>query len=456
MYCSPFEHPYSATGGQAAAGAASLPRPTLVIPDGDDSPPAHDHPTTSHSTNNESPEHSRPPGQRRVQWPADLSEHVSIQMASPTSRTLTDEGGQDALTRALEEHSKHPELPFDRRYIGQSGSEAPSRAASSDGDPEERLEEMREQMDVYVDPGETDGLPTTGSKGIEAKANKAAWGLVRGYTSGGFGFRQRKNAGFKGGKGEAGDQEKGDVVGEKDDGGFFTNPFKPEGDLSSTDPPNSGRAPQAAGAPGGGILSALIALQQQQQQQGGASGATSGATTPTSLAPSRNDSTAYNSEDDEDEEEERLKFLRKQREKRANRTALQNVVDGGVGLGKGVAGGALGIVGGVGKNVMGGASHVVGGAGKAVGLTGHSRGHSRGQSGDATPARVPGSGTPPTKKKTLFGEAAGGLKNLGGKLGLEIDAHDRPEAARSGAGVFGALTTSTVRPSSPMQSSDSS
>lgn len=372
-------------------------------------------------------------------------------MASPTGRNLTDEGGQDALRRALEEHSKNPDEPFDQRYIGQSGSEAPSRAASSDGDPEERMEEMREQMDVWVDPGETDGLPTIGSKGVEAKANKAAWGLVRGYTSGGFGFRQRKNAGFKGGQGATGEHEKMKGEDEKEGGveGFFRHAFRPENDLSAPEGPQGRRAPQAAGAPGGGILSALIALQQQQQQGDGQhSGATSGATTPTSLAPSsRPDSTHYSSDDEEEEAAERAKFLKKMREKRANRTALQKGVDGAAGMGKGVAGGALGVVGGVGKGVLGGATQVVGGVGHAFG--GHSKNPSRGQSGVATPANG-GQATstpPPQKKKGLFDDAASGLKNFGGKLGLDLDAHERPEAARSGAGVVGGLMLSAVRSS---------
>lgn len=369
-------------------------------------------------------------------------------MASPVSRTLTDEGGRDALTRALEEHSKHPEAPLPSRYIGPSGSEGPSRAASSDGDPEERMEEMREQMDVYVDPGERDGLPTLpGGKGVEERSNKAAWGLVRGVTNGAFGLRGRKNAGFKGGQGKnadgaaptegaekvrhhSSDPEKEITGAGTGGGGFFHNPFRAEADLSSTEPPSL----QNQAAPSGGILSALIALQQQQANasNGGASGATSGATTPTSLAPSRGGSTtAYSSDEDEEEEIERLKFLKKQKEKRQNRTAAQKVVDG-------VGGTAKGVVGGVGKGVYGAGSTVVGTAGSALGF--NSKAHSRAPSGDVTPAvQQGGSKTPPMdkKKKSLFGE----VKKAVGK---GMDDSDRPDAAKSGAGVIGGLMLSTV------------
>ena len=70
-------------------------------------------------------------------------------MASPTTaKNLEEQGGEDALRRALEEHSQNPDAPFPSRYVGSSApnSEGNSTAVSSDGDHEERMADMRDQI----------------------------------------------------------------------------------------------------------------------------------------------------------------------------------------------------------------------------------------------------------------------------------------------------------------------
>ncbi|SCZ87816.1 BZ3500_MvSof-1268-A1-R1_Chr2-3g05284 [Microbotryum saponariae] len=409
---------------------------------------------------------------KKVNWPAELSHHVSIKMASP--KTLQDQGARDELTRALEEHYRKfgagsemdedgPDRDRPIRFIGPSGSEVPSRANSSDGDPEERMEELRQQMEVFVDPGETDGLPTmAGGKSSEARNAKAAWGLVRSYTNGGSVFRQRKKTGFKSGHGakaedsdprvvKAASQDPEKVMSADSNDGQPKSPSSPGGGIGGFvsrmlanhhDPADE--VPIAAGAPsinngGGGILSALIALQQQQAGTGIDSIPPSGATTPTSELPSRG--SVYSSED-EDEEMERIKFTLKQREKRANRSMMHGASTAISNAGKS-AGHALGF----------GHHHATG-----------QRGHRPSSSGEQTPGRTgthgatklfappnsghtsapgsPGFGSFPKRRSGAFTDS---VHNMLGKVGANFeDSSSRPEAARSGAGVFGGLMLSTA------------
>lgn len=417
-------------------------------------------------------------------------------MASPTTaKNLEEQGGEDALRRALEEHSKNPDAPFPSRYVGNSApnSEGNSTAVSSDGDNEERMADMRDHMEVFVDPGETDGLPSASVRGEKGKTDKAAWNLVRSYTSGAMGFRRRKNAGFKGGMGEGAnespaEQHRGgggaaDDEDEKEEGrpGFFRNAVRERNENVSGAPERMGFGTTTTSG-GGGILSALMALQNQQQPPPTASGATSAATTPTSsYAPSRRSSISS----DEDEDAERMKFTNKQREKRATKNAW-HATSGIVGdIGKSVAGAAYGggkaVAGGVyggGKLVagvaVGGAGAALGGVGAVLGVGHHRR------SGSHDPALSPGlsknaglnsfissrssqspqqprspaeSASPPSpgihspKRKNKFVDGTvQQLKKLGGTLGLEVESSSsRPEAAKSSAGVFGGLVLSAVR-----------
>lgn len=449
-----------------------------LVPTGDassgPSPPSNDEPHRPASPTK---------GVRRVQWPADLPDHVSIAMASPTSnpKTLEDHGAQDALTRALEEHSlKGPDDNFPQRYAGSEvASEGTSRAGSSDGDHEERMADMREEMMVFVDPGETDGLPTLNARGAEGKNKKAAWNLVKAYTSGNF-MRQRKNAGFKGGRGNGvvekdkhvvspgSEKDVGGEDGEEKSPGFFHTAARERNENVGGDPSRMGFASGTTqGA--GGILSALMALQNQQQQPQTPSGTTSAATSPgSSIAASRRPSMG-DSSDEEEEELERMRFTIKQREKRATKNSFHGATSVMADVGKNLATG-----------VVGGAGHVLLGAGHAIagGLVGshHGRlspnpnspdpgssspGHARPakhtalnafitsrttalpkKDGSTSTPPSPGIGQPSHPKRGFLDGTVSGIKKVGGKLvGLEPA---RPEAARSSAGVFGGLMLSTV------------
>ncbi|GAA5991484.1 hypothetical protein JCM11641_002055 [Rhodosporidiobolus odoratus] len=425
---------------------------------------------------------------RRVQWP---DGHIAIDMAgiSPTSaRNMASPGAGDELTRALQAHSAAHDTDDDdegsehhSRYIGNEGT--PSRAASSDGDPEERLEALKDDMDVYVDPGETAGLPSARRRNPEEVSAKAAWGLVRGLTQagqlGGPGVRRRKTngqGGFTSGQGlnreesRTGEDDEG-KKGQDDEGdqktGFsaFINRIK-EGNVQDVPPETQF---SAAGAGSGGILSALIALQQQQQRQN-ESTTVSGSTTPTSMGPSTraNSMTDVDMTDDEDEEAERLKFLAKLREKRAKQNKLRQTAGG---LATGLASGATGVAVGAGRGagavigtagrgagaVIGtagkGANAVIGTAGKGAGAVIGIAGKATGLSSKAASRQPSAEGTPATgelgeakrkdKRPGVLDRAVSGFKDVGNAVGLEFADRERPEAARSGAGVFGGLIAGT-------------
>ncbi|GAA5957197.1 hypothetical protein JCM21900_004677 [Sporobolomyces salmonicolor] len=504
----PFDQPYPADSSPRAQP------PHLVIPESDSSSP-NAAPIAAQSRSDEG---SKVPSgtatstsmmvsgsmngsksNRRVQWPADLArgrsgaDHVSIPVTagndnlSPASaRNLSSPGAQDELRRALERHTREhgtdDELTDNEaapRYASRPPSEAPSGAASSDGDPHERLEALKDNMEVYVDPGETDGLPDARKRKPEERSAKAAWGLVRGLTSsaalGGSGLRRRNakaQAGFKGGQGANADEAKkdeearGEEGGERNTGRAFLDRLR-AGNVQDVPPEN--QYSSASGPGGGGILSALIALQRQQQA---ASTTPSGATTPTSLGPStRASSISGDFTDEEEEEDERLRFLAKLHEKRAQKNKLHQLSGQigsgatGVAVGAGRAAGAG--ISGVGR--AGGA--VIGGAGRAGGAVRggvergvagiRSKAHSKQPSAEGTGAPAsPGEAVPAAaprdhgnvdeekdKKETEKENKAkekekdkkgllGRIKEAGSSLGFE---HQRPEAAKSGAGVFGGL-----------------
>ncbi|KAK4046802.1 pheromone-regulated protein prm10 [Microbotryomycetes sp. JL201] len=382
---------------------------------------------------------------RHVQWGEQLSTHVSIPVVSPPtspSRSMQDKGARDHLTQALEAHRRrresmdhdHDGAREQRRYIGNSASEPPSGAVSSDGEPEARMEEMRENMDVFVDPNETDGLPSVNRGGVEAKAKKAAWGLVRQYTTGGMGFRHRKNATGKqqaaGQRESAKDED--DEKDEKGDGGLarIKNPFDSRNDISSTDPPPL-RRPSVAGQnlQGGGILAALIALQQQQQD-----GSVSEPTTPGSMTPSRPSSIA-SSDDEDDDEEERLKFLAKLHEKRARGNLVSQTGSAMAGAGRAV-GSAVGLK----------PSRHSKSATDLASMDLSSHQPKSNTVGSWVQSRV---STPGEKRKTGIFD----IGKLGSKLGVDVD---RPDAAKNGAGVFGGLVASTANLTGPAAPSPSS
>ncbi|KAM0746733.1 DUF1212-domain-containing protein [Meredithblackwellia eburnea MCA 4105] len=429
--------------------------------------------------------------------------------AAPTSpQTLQDLGAQDELQRALEAHRESRSAlagvgsSTPPRYITAAGdySEPPSRGESTDGDGleghDERMHDLRDQMDVFVDPGETDGLPTIGLKEGEnedpdANSRKQAWALVKGYTSGNFGFmRQRKNAGFRSGMGENGDEEdeqepqrvrdeesrvgneekSGNAEDEDEEkkgggaGAFFKNLLRSDG---LTDIPDD-RAPptlSSSGVTGTGVLSALMALQAQQNES--ASVTTSAATSPsTSRAASIR--TSVDSDEETEDEAERIKFIEKLRKKRESKNAFHATSSAVAGAGKEFAKSATKFAtsGLHHKRAVssdgGGITPVSPGAPNHEGHTGHSHSHS------SSSAKSPG-GTPFTllksrssshlppeppspglhnpnmnRKKGFIGETVNQLGKLGRAVGIEHEtSNSRPEAARSGAGVFGGLMLST-------------
>lgn len=162
-------------------------------------------------------------------------------------------------------------------------------------DLQEQLAAVREQMEVWVDPNEVDGMPATSSN-PQASSEKKARALMRSYTSGAMGFLKHKKTGkpgdaFKSGSGAGKDVENGPV--------------------DSTPPL----------AANGGILAALIALNSQPESLPGSTNPSPGhsaATTPggSPLLTSPVDS------DDSDDEMERERFLAKQRAHRASKNAF--------------------------------------------------------------------------------------------------------------------------------------
>lgn len=483
---SPFEQPYASTSSTAPLSTSPLPR--IVIPD--PSPPnevedlhtssfpprrADSEETdgggtaSSHTMLNTSQGTTGSAGTgRKVQWGGHVAIPVGDGSATSPTRNMASPGAQDELTRALQAHSAAHTTDdevdnVDRtHYSGAEGT--PSRAASSDGDPEERLEALKDGLDVFVDPGERDGLPSARRGKPEETSTKAAWGLVRGLTQaghlGGGGMRRRKTGpgGFSSGQGlnrEESKDSKEEADGERKEeerSGFsaFIDRIK-EGNVQ--DLPTEAPAP-ATSIGGGGILSALIAL--QQQQNGPDSTTPSGATTPTSMGPStRANSIAEGIDfsDDEEEEAERARFLAKLHEKRANKNRLHHLADGftqgATGVGVGVGRGAGAVIGTAGRSagaVIGtagkGAGAAINFAGKATGFS--SKPSSKVASGAQTPATGELGETKRKDNKGVFDRAVGGLKGVGNAVGLDFA--ERPEAARSGAGVFGGLITGTVRP----------
>ncbi|BGP56551.1 pheromone-regulated protein prm10 [Rhodotorula sphaerocarpa] len=408
---------------------------------------------------------------RRVQWTPNLPDrsasHLTINVkagpASPTSHDLSSPGASAELQRALEaaaassvdETTSDDDGDIDRPH-GRGPFQLPgmgdnhSRAASSDGEPEERLEALKDNMEIYVDPGERDGLPSASHRDPAERNTKAAWNLVRGMTMkkqlGGpsSSLRRRKQSepapgGFTSGTGAGGDPEKPN---DEDEGGLgrLANRFR-EGNVGDIPQNTSYQSSGAVG--GGGILSALIAL--QQQQNGGDSGATSGANTPSTMGPSsRAASINGDFSDEEDEEEERRKFLAKLHEKRARRNQLHQFADsvgsGVTGVGSAAGRGATAVIGTAGRGagaVIGtagrGAGAVIGGAGKAVGAAGQAFGvqqkTSKNTSAATTPAAVDSGESKSRHRHSTFFN----------KTRSVVDKADRPDAAKSSAGVFGGL-----------------
>lgn len=366
--------------------------------------------------------------------------------------------------------SEEVELGEKDHPFGALKSETASVASAEDR--EEQLAALREQMEVWVDPNERDGLPTTAGD-PQASSEKRAKALMRVYTRGAIGFLKQRKTGrpgdsFKSGKGAGQDVENG--------------------------PAESEIPPLAAN---GGILAALIALNSQPDSLPGSTNPSPGhstATTPggTPLPGSPVDS------DDSDDEAERERFLAKQRARRAGKNSFHATSAVLAGATKSAAASAysLATTGSARPRSVDGdrpyrrtlSAHNLGPLGgshlrstspspppsRPASLYAHHRsrsqvslqehfGHSspptspvkKSFSSSALSNLVASAESPPSNSgsrgRQPRGSQSGGgvakqLRRLGGHLGLEVDSPaSRPDAARSKAGVFGGLVASTVR-----------
>lgn len=397
------------------------------------------------STNADSEKTEEPTQQRRVQWPADadLSRHVSVKMASP--QTLIDEGAQELLEKALAGYDPEDH----QRFINSTPSSAAgSIRTSSDGDPDERMNLLKEEIEIYVDPGETHGLPSGNNKTVDDQSKKDAWNLVRTYTSGRQGFlRNRKNATARANLKE---ERRATVDEEKEAAGYFDAGRRRSENVGG-DPLSMGMSSTAT-AGVGGVLSSLMALQQTNMQ--------SGASTPggTSLASSRASSYNGGNSSGSDDDDAREKFILEQREKR--RKNAKNPIAPVARVGKFAAKAVVGTVG----AVAGAVATVI--PRPSLGVPRPSSIHHFASSRSSMPISrddtdpslrprsalsspsLPTTSEPspglhiPRGPKSVVSESVHRLKRLGEKIG--IDAQARPKMARSGAGVFGGLITSTA------------
>ncbi|KAK4705172.1 hypothetical protein P7C70_g1030, partial [Phenoliferia sp. Uapishka_3] len=300
-------------------------------------------------------------GGKQVRWPheGDISEFVSIPMDEPleqsTSHGAPRDGG-DADTSWNSDYtypppqettqSPPPKKSFRLLALAAAAKAREERAAEEDA---RAAAPRRDSLEVYVDPGETEGLPSTRSADDgEEKGNSAAWGLVRNFTSKNniSSLRQRANARLGRDEENSGDGVRNTDEGKdshesradgppseqpaRTGGGGFMNAVRDAmaaaraGHFDDDYQVPAPRQPEAlpglpgdSGLGGSGILSALIALQRQQQSADSSANATpesgSAATTPTTSAfPSRRNSIDGGTAD-EDEEYEKEKWLKKKR-----------------------------------------------------------------------------------------------------------------------------------------------
>lgn len=333
-------------------------------------------------------------------------------------------------------------------------------------EPEEAPEEQEEVSDVYdrmpvfVDSGETDGLPNMANvqangeseRGLDAtdqihEENQAeASALVKAHKSGRFGgfLRNRKKGLSKGlstvsGGMIGGSMPQGPMPDEEKGLNAFSQKYMPKDGRYPELGPAFGRkgghtganAPLAAGSlAGGGVLASLLALYDNGQQSGNTTPASS---RPSSLAASSEDS----SDEDERERDRRREKERKRRkeedrrrEKEANRQAKK--------------------------------SAAAANKAKTAAATAHNRLPQHPPSSPQSPTGALGGSLPPSPLLSpSFGQSnrtqsATSLSDMGKRSGKQImssvkrvadrvglDLDDRPKQARSGAGVFGALIANT-------------
>jgi hypothetical protein len=509
----------------------ALPLPTLAVP-----PPVHQQDGSgSSSAASYSPPRSAPAGNglnsapanilqtgstpphpksagRRVQWPEHLSSHVTIPITSPPSpntaraqqqQTLQDQGAREALQYALEQHERNyedrrqPNTRFSQSNDPESQpvSEGTTRAPSEASDGDANLADVREEMGVYVDPDERDGMPNAHPEREERDNQRAAAELVRAHTSGRFGFlRQRKTSkvktgeGKKGGEGALGavDMEK---KGSDDDGtGMFGKRLKEAGnslgfghgnvDEMPPIPPRKPRGLSGAFTGPGGVLSSLMALQNGNSSTVSDSAPPSVLSTPASSRPaSRRGSRDGSGSDSEEDELERLKFLRERRIARgmavgngwkapssAKMTPNWDERDARRPRGTSIydndrdstheRDSTLGST----RDPTSTSQHQRGASSLSNFLSNRSSASINYQRDPTSPLASPpigspgevGTLSPRTERTSAVKGMQHQMKKLGDRLGLETEtSRSRPAMAKSSAGVFGGLIASTasIRPS---------
>ncbi|CEQ42530.1 SPOSA6832_04370, partial [Sporobolomyces salmonicolor] len=389
---------------------------------------------------------TKPP--RRVQWNEQAVNEVDPNPAASEESKGSDEKGSGAASK---EERRDEADPFNDRSAVDDVPLPFTRDKSRRGRLARLLSPVADRLGVFVDPLERDGLPSVPAprdegKGTTGPNDKRAEGLVRSNLTGKLGF-------FKGLSKRR--QAIRQIRQREDDENAPTLEEK------------QGREQQGAATDGqdrAGILSALLAL-----QRGGRelvkTRSWSAASAASSLAPP-----APSIDDSSDDEWERERFISRLRAKRAGKNALHATSSAVSSAGKQAAGSALHLATG---------GHFRGSHDRGRNLSASSRNPSmssmhRSRSFTSLPEKSsrhrplpstsslrqlvsresssPPASSPPHSlglhvphRGGLRSELSKRVRKLGDKLGLELDTErTRPNAARSGAGVFGGLVTSAT------------
>lgn len=318
--------------------------------------------------------------------------------------------------------------------------------AAPNEDAEDPLAAMRDQMNVWVDENETDGLPSA------TTSDERAEQLATSYTSGTMGFTSRSRS-----------------------KGVSSTSTEDSTGMQEEKAATSAMAPLAGS---GGILAALFALNAQSNSGNGLptpltpSSAAGTPTTPTTPTPSPG------TPDDSDDELEREVWLTRRRAKRANAASMAKAARTAANLAAELAKAGRRSRSADGRPLFqrslsssnlahhpqscnsSSSPSTPSASQQSPSLaspplpsppikrsfstsTLHSLGLVTSRTLTPSPPPSPGILRPKVAKPSTA--VAKQLRSLGGRLGLEVEtAETRPDAARSGAGVFGGLVTSTV------------
>jgi hypothetical protein len=386
---------------------------------------------------------SKPPG-RRVQWPVDLKSPIGGQASGAPIplQTLDDTGAKEALRTALDALELHdgglPRPSFAHSTYdveSQVTSEGTTRAPSEAGS-EADMEDVRDQMDIYVDPNETDGMPSLNPEKDAKRNQDAAVALVRAHTSGFFGVL-RKRRGQSGANKQAATAAVAATAATPtreeppDDGtGAFGRRLR-DGGRFETNYDELPEPPRHKSKNTGGVLASLLAL------QGGSDSASIRSVATSSAGSTSRPGSQYGSDDDdEDEERERLKFIHEYRVKNAWLKTPGISTPGGKVHQRTISAISPDEIREPAPNrYSASVNDFVSNRTTAIPSSPGSPGSPPTTADSATYLRAP--------KKSAASTVSSGFKKLGGSLGLEID--QRPSSAKSSAGVFGGLMMATVR-----------